>query len=207
MQLRSRPILAVQVNAGLCSDSHSHHALCGASFLPMLPKHTQLTNSTLAIQVAIPMVSWLMSPRTMSSCGAWKPAVWLESPRRSEEADRGDGEGSRVGLTPRSIPVPPIENRAERMKPGGERSMRNQMAGFARARVNDSCRVDCQGSLRMAKAIPTKAPTDHTTSFQATIPCCREGPVLRVLRLASSSCSSISSSTSPFHTASRCGRP
>ncbi len=46
----------------------------------------------------------------------------------------------------RAVPVAPTK--AERRKPGTERSTRYQRAGLTRARVREAWRVEVQGSLR-----------------------------------------------------------
>lgn len=96
------------------------------------------------------------------------------------------GEGTISGLTLKAIAVPARPTSVERRKPGFERSTRYHSTGLTRARVNETCNVDCHGSLRcnpvlalpdhlgapasqltIAKAIPTKAPILLTTGFQS----------------------------------------
>ena len=65
----------------------------------------------------------------------------------NEENDRA-GEGTISGLIARTRIVPAMPTMVERVKPGLERSMRYQRTGLTRARVRESCRVDCQGRRR-----------------------------------------------------------
>lgn len=67
-------------------------------------------------------------------------------PSASGEGEGGDGTIS--GLSPSSIAVPVIPTNEERKNPGFERSMRYHSTGLTRAKVSDTCKVDCQGSLR-----------------------------------------------------------
>ncbi len=53
------------------------------------------------------------------------------------------------GFRPRRTAVPAMPTRAESRKPGLERSTRYQSTGLTRARVRETWRVDCQGSLRL----------------------------------------------------------
>lgn len=131
--------------------SQQHHSL-----RPIFPKHTQLTNNTLAIQVATPTLSWLKRIPAISNiplCSCW----YAESVPLAREDPGvlpgawGDGDGTRSGLMDRSSAVPEREKVAERMKPGAVRSRRYQIAGFARAKVRESWRVDCQASRRCGK--------------------------------------------------------
>lgn len=48
----------------------------GTNLLPMFPKHTELTNRTLAIQVATPTDSWLNNPKTRSSAAGTMPVAF-----------------------------------------------------------------------------------------------------------------------------------
>lgn len=52
------------------------------------------------------------------------------------------------GLIPSSTAVPTIPMNAERRNPGLERSIRYHKNGLTMARVRETCKVDCQGSLR-----------------------------------------------------------
>ena len=62
--------------------------------------------------------------------------------------DEAAGDGTISGLTPKAMAVPARPTSMERRKPGFERSTRYQSTGFTRAKVRDTCVVDCQGSLR-----------------------------------------------------------
>lgn len=55
------------------------------------------------------------------------------------------------------------------MNPDRDRSIRYHRDGFARASVKESCRVEVQGSRRMANMIPMKAPTLLTSSGQSVV--------------------------------------
>ena len=55
-----------------------------------------------------------------------------------------------LGFTPSRTAVPARPTMVERMKPGLERSIMYQRTGLTRASVNETWRVDCQGSLRCA---------------------------------------------------------
>lgn len=112
-----------------------------ASLLPIFPKQTLLQNSTLAIQVPIPMLSLLIRP----SCTPYS------RDRFENELALGDGvagDGTISGLTPKAMAVPARPTSTERRKPGLDRSTRYQSTGLTRARVNETWEVDCQGSLR-----------------------------------------------------------
>ena len=52
------------------------------------------------------------------------------------------------GLTPSRTAVPAMPTSAERMKPGFERSIRYHRTGLTRAKVKETCKVDCHGSFR-----------------------------------------------------------
>ena len=155
----------------------------------MFPKQTLLQKSTLATQVQTPILSLLIKPlcKTVSD----------ELVARGEV----DGDGTICGFTPSTAAVPVIPTKVERIKPGLERSIRYHNTGLIRANARDTCRVDCQGSLRcdpvsyvwmfqllkrfltMAKAMPTKAPIPRIIGFQPAI-----SPLLgRAVRLSSSS--------------------
>lgn len=80
-----------------------------------------------------------------------------------------------------SDPATPTSD--DKIKPGFDLSTRYHNTGFARASVNETWSVDCQGSflyngvstsfegathkLTIANAMPTKAPTLRTTGFQS----------------------------------------
>jgi len=180
--------------------SASHCLPRGTSRRPIFPKQTALTNSTLAIHVATPTVSWPNNPSTSASPdGPFTAAV----PFPRDAITRPccpcpcPGGGTQAGLMPSNTPVPPIETTVDSRKPGAERSSRYHSAGFASARVSESCIVDCHDNLRMAKATPTKAPIARTTSSQSPEP--------RILFLRSS-CSGTASSSSDAHSLSSQGR-
>lgn len=115
--------------------------LPNASLLPMFPKQTQLQNSTLAIHVLTPILSLVIRPSDRMPSKEELPAF-----------ARGigvAGEGTISGFTPSSTTVPAIPTIADRKKPGFERSTRYHKTGFTSASVRDTCKVDCQGSLRL----------------------------------------------------------
>ena len=115
--------------------------LPNASLLPMFPKQTQLQNSTLAIHVLTPMLSLVirLSDKLPSK------EAFIAFARRKEVA----GGGTISGFTPSSIAVPAIPTMADRTKPGFERSIKYHKTGLTSASVKDTCKVDCQGSLRL----------------------------------------------------------
>src|SRR5438034_1216254 len=106
----------------------------------MFPKHTLLQNSTLAIHVPTAMLSCEMAARV--------PSSGVESFKGEALGEVIAGEGTTSGLIPSNANIPASPTNVERMKPGLERSMRYQSTGLTRARVSDTWRVDCQGSLR-----------------------------------------------------------
>jgi hypothetical protein len=108
--------------------------------LPILPKQTQLQNSTLAIQVATPMLSALTSPELT---GQGELPIVIEAFEGAAA-----GAGTILGLIPRRMAVPARPTTDDRRKPALLRSMRYQSTGLTRARVNETWSVDCQGSLR-----------------------------------------------------------
>lgn len=129
----------------------------------MAPKQTLVQNSMLAIHVKTPTLSL----RGIPSNGA----VTFFNPGPSPTVE---GKGTMSGFTSRRIVVPTTPTAAENAKPALLRSIRYQSTGFARASVNDTWRVDCQGSLRTAKAMPTKAPIpriacDHSVAMPASL--------------------------------------
>lgn len=159
----------------------------------MFPKQTLLQKSTLATQVQIPILSLLIKPL----CKTVSDELVAVLPARG----KADGDGTICGFTPSTTAVPVIPTKVERIKPGLERSIRYHNTGLIRANARDTCRVDCQGSLRcdpvsyvwvfqllvgfltMAKAMPTKAPMPRIIGFQPAI-----SPFLgRAVRLSSSS--------------------
>ena len=107
----------------------------------MLPKQTQLTNQTLAIQVATPTLSWVRRPptRCSPSCGncTLNNVALSVFPSVRDRAASG-GDGIRLGLIARVKAVPVTATVVERIKPEGVRSRRYQMAGFDKARVSES---------------------------------------------------------------------
>lgn len=127
----------------------------------MFPKHTQLQNKTLATQVQIPMLSCktILSVQTPS----------LETLGNVTRAGCMAGDGIMLGLISSKAKVPAIPTTAERINPGLDLSTRYHNTGFTRARVKETCRVDCQGNFLIAKAIPTKAPMLRTTGVQSAL--------------------------------------
>ena len=59
-----------------------------------------------------------------------------------------DGEGKTSGLDRKMNDVRTDVTMSEQERPGLERSSMYQRAGLTKARVNVSCRVDCQGNRR-----------------------------------------------------------
>lgn len=115
--------------------------LPNANLLPMLPKQTQLQNSTLAIHVLTPILSLVIRPSDRMPSKVELPAF-----------ARGEGvagEGTISGFTPSSTAVPATPTMADRKKPGLERSTMYHRTGLTSASVRETCRVDCQGSLRL----------------------------------------------------------
>ena len=115
-----------------------------ANLRPMLPKQTLLQNRTLAIQVLTAIVSLLTSlvPQLKLCCDTSMTGM------ACARGDGAGGAGTILGLMPRSTAVPVIPTMADRRKPGFDRSIRYQSAGLTMASVKDTCKVDCQGSLR-----------------------------------------------------------
>lgn len=120
---------------------HQLIVLCwpNASLLPMLPKHTQLQNSTLALQVQTPMLSWETKPSMPTSGAVMFASVALGS--------RIAGDGTILGLISNNMKVPKIPTIADKMKPAFDRSIRYQSTGLTSARVRETCIVDCQGNF------------------------------------------------------------
>lgn len=171
--------------------TQTNQALCDDNLLPMFPKQTALMKNTLAIHVATPIDSSLKMPRTSPSlckpdAEPFAPPCRAINPRSN---CAGVGEGTNAGLIPSKTAVPPMANRLETTKPGGDRSTRYHIAGFASAMVSESCNELCQGNLRMANAMPTKAPIALTTSSHPSRPL-----ALSLLSLASFSATPSSSS-------------
>ena len=111
-----------------------------ANLRPMFPKHTQLQNKTLEIQVQTPMLSFVMIPFMYTS--SYETFIVFAL------GEGVAGGGTISGLTPSSTAVPAIPTRAERMNPGLDRSMRYHSTGLTRAKVKETCKVDCHGSFR-----------------------------------------------------------
>ena len=109
----------------------------------MFPKHTQLQNSTLTIQMPASSVAWLASPPSTSGGSATRPA--LDSLRHCAV---DDGVGIMSGLMPSSTAEPVSPTAADSRKPGLERSMRYHRNGLTSASVSETWSVDAQGSLR-----------------------------------------------------------
>lgn len=57
-------------------------------------------------------------------------------------------EGIQLGLRPRRVAAPARPTSEARRKPGRVRSIRYQITGLTRARVRETCVVDCQGRRR-----------------------------------------------------------
>lgn len=119
-----------------------------ANLLPMLPKHTQLQNSTLAIQVPTPILSSEESP----SNPGWFPDTFA----RDNFCGCMAGDGTISGLTSSNTIVPATPTTADKMKPGFDLSIRYHRTGFASASVRETCRVDCQGNFLCSISIRTR---------------------------------------------------
>jgi len=160
----------------MCAQRVPFPGQANASLRPILPKHTQLQNSTLAIQVETAMLSGLTSP-----CGGIELVEFGPKPAGGITIA---GEGTMSGLTANKTAVPVIPTTVDSKKPALERSTRYHSTGLTSARVSETCKVDCHGSLRysnisevipevdtgyrtMANAIPMKAPMLLTTEFQS----------------------------------------
>lgn len=78
------------------------------------------------------------------------------------------GEGTQAGLRRRIVRVPRIPETVESVSPAELRSSRYQRKGLTSARVAESWRGEDHGVLRIAKAMPMKAPMLLTTSFHST---------------------------------------
>jgi hypothetical protein len=126
----------------LATENHSSQPIAlpcpNASCLPILPKHTQLQNNTLAIQVPTPILSCEMRLSIPT------PGAVMFASVNFGGCIAGDGTMS--GLIPNNTNVPAIPTTVERMKPGFDRSIRYHSTGFTSARVNETCSVDCQGN-------------------------------------------------------------
>jgi hypothetical protein len=129
-----------------------------AKRLPIFPKQTQLQNNTLKIHTA-PSTPSLPTPFPIPI-----PCSQIV-PFEGELA----GLGKMFGFEARRRAVPVVEMVVERRKPGLERSIRYHRAGLTRARVRDAWREEAHGTLRIANAIPTKAPTLLTTGVQSAL--------------------------------------
>ena len=119
-----------QVLATCCPD---------ANLLPMLPKHTQLQNSTLAIQVQTPARSCETKLSMPTSRAVMFASVAL--------IDSIAGEGTILGLISNNMKVPKIPTTADNMKPAFDRSITYHSTGLTSARVRETCIVDCQGNF------------------------------------------------------------
>ncbi len=165
--------------------------LSNASLRPILPKQTLLQNRTLATHVLTAMVSLLINcTRKPESC---RDVVFAVGGAYAL-GDGVGGAGTMLGLIPSRKAVPATPTTVETMNPGFERSIRYHRAGLTMAKVNETCNVDCHGSLRcgpvsrckrnrfgglvkpiqdpkrartIAKAIPTKAPMLRTAGVQS----------------------------------------
>lgn len=110
---------------------------------PMLPKQTQLQNSTLSIHTPVSTVSCRASPPRVSK-SSWEVALVTDAlPNETAE-----GVGIISGLTPRRKAEPVRPTAAARTKPGLERSISHQRRGFTRASDRDTWRVDAQATFR-----------------------------------------------------------
>lgn len=135
-----RPVNPLYWTVFSCEKSRINYVLpLSANLRPILPKQTQLQNITLAIHVATPMVSLVIIPSNPSPLDVWAALAPGEGVA---------GEGTIPGLTPSNTAVPVRPTTVERMKPGLERSMRYHNTGLTSARVRETWRVDCHGSLR-----------------------------------------------------------
>lgn len=110
-----------------------------ANLRPMFPKHTLLQNKTLAIQVATPMLSFVI---------IFSEPSLIEAGAAPAGGDGIAGGGTISGLIPNNTAVPAMPTTVERTNPGLDRSMRYQSTGLASASVRETWSVDCQGSLR-----------------------------------------------------------
>lgn len=121
----------------------------------MAPKQRLAQNRMLAIQntpTAIPRSRVTMSAsrggmdaETLAEAG---PGDGDAAEDDDDDDDRGSGKGTKSGLTTSRIRVPTTPTRAEKANPGIDLSIRYHSAGLAMASVSETCRVDCQGSLR-----------------------------------------------------------
>lgn len=127
-----------------------------AKRLPIFPKHTQLQNSTLKIQVPPSIVSILTPPSpSPPKLPRYFAVVFLPGLGMLTEA----GEGIMSGFEARRRAVPVAPTKAERRKPGLERSMRYHRTGLTRASVREAWRVDAHGNLRCVML--AKFPSPH----------------------------------------------
>ncbi len=105
-----------------------------ANLRPTLPKHTQLQNNTLRIQMPPSILSLLTNPMTLSSPN--RRVCFNVEFRGREVEDAGEGIMSGLEASRRAVPVAPTA--LERRKPGVERSTRYQRTGLTRARVREA---------------------------------------------------------------------
>ena len=68
-------------------------------------------------------------------------------PAKCALGDGTAGDGTILGLMPSRATVPPTPTTVESKNPVLDRSTRYHNTGFARARVRDTCSVDCHGSF------------------------------------------------------------
>lgn len=106
----------------------------------MFPKQTQLQNRTLAIQVHMPMLSFVGKREDAISSTELFPVTCALG-------DAAAGDGTISGLMPSRAKVPPTPTTVESKNPVFDRSIRYHSTGFARASVSETCSVDCQGSF------------------------------------------------------------
>ena len=111
---------------------------------PIFPKHTQLQNRTLSIQIPVSTVSWLAKPPSVS--GSAKDGAVPFRCRPSDE--KPAGVGTICGFNPIKMAEPVKPTAAESRKPGFDRSIRYQRKGLTSARVRETCIVDAHGSFR-----------------------------------------------------------
>jgi hypothetical protein len=123
----------------------------GAKTRPILPKHTQQQNKTLAIHVATLICSFRTQSVTRKDPDCAPPAGgdggMLELPEEKDDV----GAGMRPGLMASKAAVPRNPIAVLRVRPAVVRSRRYQRMGLARASVRDSCRVVSQGRRRCAR--------------------------------------------------------
>src|SRR3569833_573642 len=113
----------------------------------MFPKHTQLQNSTLSIQIPVSNVSFLARPPSTSGPAEDAASASLD-PLRYGAGAWCAGAGIMLGLRPMSAADPARPTAADSRKPDLERSRRYHRKGFTSASVSDSSMVEAQGSFR-----------------------------------------------------------